>query len=53
MGQLVVAESGLEKDTQDILKNARDYQEQAVSLVQEKHTSLVCFTVLRMIISVT
>ena len=34
LGKLVVAESGLKKQTQDVLKNARNYQEKAIEKVK-------------------
>jgi galactokinase len=37
LGGLVVAESGIEKETQEVLKNARVYQEKAIAQVKKAH----------------
>ena len=37
LGKLVVAESGIEKQTLDVLKNARSHQEEAIEVVKQMH----------------
>ncbi len=37
LGSLVVAESGMGKETHDILKNAREYQQKAIDGVKREH----------------
>lgn len=44
LGQLVVAESGLKKQTMSVLKNGRFYQENAIKEVQQKNPN---FNILR------
>ena len=39
LGKLVVAESGISKQTLDVLKNARTYQEAAIANIISKHPS--------------